>query len=84
MIRMILTDLDHTLLKQDGSVSGKTLQILTACCPDSIDERLVVAVLYAEILIRGSVPVVWHVYLISTCKGEIIVIILKGIGNIRP
>ena len=31
MIRMILTDLDHTLLKQDGSVSGKTLQILTAC-----------------------------------------------------
>ena len=31
MIRMILTDLDHTLLKQDGSVSEKTLQILTAC-----------------------------------------------------
>lgn len=31
MIRMILTDLDHTLLKQDGSISGKTLQILTAC-----------------------------------------------------
>lgn len=31
MIRMILTDLDYTLLKQDGSVSEKTLQILTAC-----------------------------------------------------
>jgi hydroxymethylpyrimidine pyrophosphatase-like HAD family hydrolase len=31
MIRMILTDPDHTLLKQNGSVSGKTLQILTAC-----------------------------------------------------
>ena len=31
MIRMILTDLDHTLLKQDGSVSEKTLRILTAC-----------------------------------------------------
>ena len=31
MIRMILTDLDHTLLKQDGRVSEKTLQILTAC-----------------------------------------------------
>lgn len=31
MIRMILTDLDHTLLKQDGSISDKTLQILAAC-----------------------------------------------------
>ena len=31
MIRMILTDLDHTLLKQDGSVSEKTLQVLAAC-----------------------------------------------------
>ena len=31
MIRMILTDLDHTLLKQDGSISEKTLQILGAC-----------------------------------------------------
>ena len=31
MIRMILTDLDHTLLRQDGSVSEKTLQILAAC-----------------------------------------------------
>lgn len=31
MIRMILTDLDHTLLKQDGSISEKTLQVLTAC-----------------------------------------------------
>ena len=31
MIRMILTDLDHTLLKQDGSISEKTLQILAAC-----------------------------------------------------
>ena len=31
MIRMILTDLDHTLLKQDGNISEKTLQILAAC-----------------------------------------------------
>ncbi len=31
MIRMILTDMDHTLLKQDGSISEKTLRILTAC-----------------------------------------------------
>ena len=31
MIRMILTDLDHTLLKQDGSISDETLRILTAC-----------------------------------------------------
>ena len=31
MIRMILTDLDHTLLRQDGSISEKTLQILTSC-----------------------------------------------------
>ena len=31
MIRMILTDLDHTLLRQDGSVSEKTLQVLAAC-----------------------------------------------------
>lgn len=31
MIRMILTDLDHTLLRQDGSISEKTLQVLTAC-----------------------------------------------------
>ena len=30
MIRMILTDLDHTLLKQDGSISEKTLQVLAA------------------------------------------------------
>ena len=31
MIRMILTDLDHTLLKQDGSVSEKTIRVLAAC-----------------------------------------------------
>ena len=31
MIRMILTDLDHTLLKEDGSISEKMLQVLTAC-----------------------------------------------------
>ena len=31
MIRMILSDLDHTLLKQDGSISEKTLQILADC-----------------------------------------------------
>jgi len=31
MISMILTDLDHTLLKQDGSISEKTLQVLAAC-----------------------------------------------------
>lgn len=31
MIRMILTDLDHTLLKQDGSISDETLRVLAAC-----------------------------------------------------
>ena len=31
MIRMILTDLDHTLLRQDGSISGETLRILDDC-----------------------------------------------------
>lgn len=31
MIRMILTDLDHTLLRQDGSISGETLRILVEC-----------------------------------------------------
>jgi len=31
MIRMILTDLDHTLLRQDGSISGKTLRVIEAC-----------------------------------------------------
>lgn len=31
MIRMILTDLDHTLLRQDGSVSGETLRVLAEC-----------------------------------------------------
>ena len=41
MIRMILTDLDHTLLKQDGGISGKTLGILAACRAKEI--RLAVA-----------------------------------------
>ena len=31
MIRMILTDLDHTLLRQDGSISGETLRVLGEC-----------------------------------------------------
>ncbi len=31
MVRMILTDLDHTLLRQDGSVSEETLRVLAAC-----------------------------------------------------
>ena len=31
MIRMILTDLDHTLLKQDGSISGETLRVIEEC-----------------------------------------------------
>lgn len=31
MIRMILTDLDHTLLRQDGSVSEETLRVLGEC-----------------------------------------------------
>ncbi len=31
MIRMILTDLDHTLLKQDGSISDETLRVLAEC-----------------------------------------------------
>ena len=31
MIKLILTDLDHTLLRQDGSVSDKTLRVLDEC-----------------------------------------------------
>ena len=31
MIRLILTDLDHTLLRQDGSVSEKTLRVIGEC-----------------------------------------------------
>jgi hypothetical protein len=31
MIRMILTDLDHTLLRQDGTVSERTLRTLAEC-----------------------------------------------------
>ena len=31
MIKMILTDLDHTLLRQDGSISEETLRIIRRC-----------------------------------------------------
>ena len=31
MIQMILTDLDHTLLREDGSISDTTLDVLAAC-----------------------------------------------------
>ena len=31
MIRMILTDLDHTLLREDGSVSPETVRVIAAC-----------------------------------------------------
>ena len=31
MIRLILTDLDHTLLRQDGSISENTLRVLQEC-----------------------------------------------------
>ena len=31
MIKMILTDLDHTLLREDGSISDETLKILSKC-----------------------------------------------------
>ncbi len=31
MIRLILTDLDHTLLRQDGSISEKTLRAIGEC-----------------------------------------------------
>ena len=31
MIKMILSDLDHTLLRQDGSISDETLRILQRC-----------------------------------------------------
>lgn len=31
MVRMILTDLDHTLLRQDGSISENTLDIISEC-----------------------------------------------------
>ena len=38
---MILTDLDHTLLRQDGSISAKTLSVLAACREKGI--RLAIA-----------------------------------------
>ena len=31
MIKMILTDLDHTLLRQDGTISENTLNVLSKC-----------------------------------------------------
>ena len=31
MIRLILTDLDHTLLRQDGSISEETLRVIGEC-----------------------------------------------------
>ena len=31
MVRLILSDLDHTLLRQDGSVSDETLRVLDTC-----------------------------------------------------
>ena len=31
MIKMILTDLDHTLLRQDGSISSYTLEVIEKC-----------------------------------------------------
>ena len=31
MIKMLLTDLDHTLLRQDGSVSDRTIQAISEC-----------------------------------------------------
>lgn len=31
MIKLILTDLDHTLLRQDGSISDETLRVLHEC-----------------------------------------------------
>ena len=36
MIRMILTDLDHTLLRQDGSISERTLAVLAACRAEGV------------------------------------------------
>lgn len=31
MIKLILTDLDHTLLRQDGSISDETLRVIAEC-----------------------------------------------------
>ena len=31
MIKLILTDLDHTLLRQDGSISDETIAVLNEC-----------------------------------------------------
>ena len=30
-MKMILTDLDHTLLREDGSISDETLRVLEGC-----------------------------------------------------
>ena len=31
MVKMVLTDLDHTLLRQDGSISEASLEVISAC-----------------------------------------------------
>ena len=36
MVKMILTDLDHTLLRQDGSISDHTLRVIDRCRKKSI------------------------------------------------
>lgn len=36
MIKMILTDLDHTLLRQDGNISSDTLKIIEKCRDNGI------------------------------------------------
>ena len=36
MIKMILTDLDHTLLRQDGSISSDTLKVIGKCRANGI------------------------------------------------
>ena len=42
MIKMILTDLDHTLLHQDGSISEETLGVLSECRKRGIEKLKVV------------------------------------------
>lgn len=43
MIKMILTDLDHTLLRENGSISDETLNILSKCREQGIQFAIATA-----------------------------------------
>lgn len=58
MIKLILTDLDHTLLHQDGSISDETLRVLSECRKKGIKFAIATARYWigAEKYIRQLAP----------------------------